>query len=197
MIAGVIPASGLSSRMGTSKALLDAGGRTFLACVASALAEGGCRPILVVVRDPGGAEASEALGLGLEVVVNPDPREGPISSLRSAIRSLPEEVEGMAVCPVDHPLVSPSTVTSLLDAWKRHPAVAVVPTHEGRRGHPALLGRVLFPELLEEGLEAGARTVLRRHPDEIVEVPVSEVGILVDVDTMEDYLRYLDARETP
>jgi molybdenum cofactor cytidylyltransferase len=65
----------------------------------------------------------------------------------------------------------------------------VQPTFEGVRGHPVLFARALFPELLEEALPEGARTVLRRYLGSRLLLPVDDPGILADIDTPEDYRR--------
>ncbi|MBW3534583.1 MAG: nucleotidyltransferase family protein [Gemmatimonadetes bacterium] len=178
--------------MGTSKALLDAGGRTFVERVVAALARGGCGPVLTVVRDPAGAEARAARRAGARVVANPDPSEGPISSLRTALRALDGSEDAVAFLPVDHPLVKGRTVEELLAAFRDGGAVAVLPVHDGRRGHPVLLSRALFPELLEGGLDEGARTVLRRHAEALREVEVDDPGILADIDDPAAYRRHVD-----
>lgn len=191
-VAGIVPAAGRSTRMGTPKPLLDAGGRSFLQAVVGALGRGGCAPVLVVLRERSGPVAAMAGTAGARVVVNPDPSAGPISSLRAGIRALDEAeeaVDGVAFCPVDHPLVAPDTVERLLRAFRAGDAPAAVPAHGGRRGHPVFFRRSLFSELLEDGLEEGARTVLHRHLEEVEEVAVEDEGVVVDIDTLGEYRR--------
>lgn len=194
-VVGVVPAAGRSTRMGSPKPLLEADGRSFLQRVIAALSEGGCRPVLVVVRDPSGPVGAMARGAGAGVVRNPDPSAGPISSLRAGLRSASEryeveEVEACAFCPVDHPKVRAATVSVLLEALREDDADAVVPSHGDRRGHPVVFRHTLFRELLEDDLEEGARTVLHRHEESLREVPVDDPGVLVDIDTLSDYRRH-------
>lgn len=189
-VAGIVPAAGLSTRMGRSKPLLDADGRSFLHRVVGALAGGGCDPVVVVVRDDGGPEAELGRETGARVLVNPDPSDGPVSSLRVALRSLDPGVEGCAFCPADHPRVDPETVARLRDAFLESDAPVVVPRHGSRRGHPVFFRSTLFPELLEEGLPEGARTVIRRHAGAVLEVEVGDAGVLVDIDTPGEYRRH-------
>lgn len=192
-VAAIIPASGRSSRMGTSKALLDADGKTFLERVAGALAAGGCGPLFVVVEDLRSPVAATARTAGCIPVGNPDPSEGPISSIRAALSVLPAEVEAFAICPVDHPRVEPSTVRALLEDFAAHGAPVTLPVHDGERGHPALFRRDLSDELRAPGLPEGARTVVERHGGDVREVPVDDEGILVDIDTLPEYRRHYPA----
>jgi len=176
--------------MGRSKALLDAGGRTFLARILASFGDGGARPLLVIVTDPNGPEAEEARSRGAEVLENPDPTPGSISSLQIGIRGLPADAPAVFFCPVDHPLFRPDTVRALRSAFVRTHARVLSPVHGGYRGHPVLFHRALFPELLEEGLQDGARTVIARYLEDRRDVPVDDPGVLVDIDTPEDYRRH-------
>jgi CTP:molybdopterin cytidylyltransferase MocA len=172
--------------MGRSKALLAPAGRSFLGRVTDALREGGCDPVMVVVRDGASPEAAEAQALGLQRVVNPDPSDGPVSSLRAGLAALPTAVAGCVWWPVDYPLVRSDTVAVLVASFAKAPDCIVIPAHGGRHGHPVVFPRQLFPRLAEPGLAEGARTVVREHPRRVT-VAVDDPGILTDVDTPQDY----------
>ncbi len=190
---GVIPAAGRSARLGKPKALLDAGGRTFLDRVVTALSQGGCDRVIVVVEEAGGVLGATAQRAGALVLENPSPEDGPISSVRVAVGGLEEGVSAIALCPVDHPLVLPETVACLLAAFRAGDKRIVVPTHGGRRGHPLILDASLLPELLSDELPEGVRTLVRRHSSERMEIPVEDEGVLVDIDTLPDYRRHFPA----
>lgn len=186
----IVAAAGLSVRMGTSKPLLEVGGRSFLAHVLGALQEGGALPILVVVRELDSPESEEAKAQGGIPVLNPDPAPGPISSLQAGIRALPEGTRGTLFCPSDHPLFAAETVQALIGAFLAGEAPLVAPAFNGKRGHPVIFGRELFPELLCQELPEGARTVVGRYLEHRLLVPVQDPGILADIDTLDDYKRH-------
>ena len=186
----MIPCSGSSTRMGTSKAMLDVEGRTFLERVIHAHRAGGCSRVLVALPTQDGPVAAMAEEAGAEVVLNPSPEDGPIGSLRASLRVLDDAVEGVCFCPVDHPLIHEDTVQNLIDVFQRSQARLVVPTFNGERGHPVLFGRVLFDELLNDALPEGARTVVHRHREDIASVPVDDKGTVTDIDDMETYRRH-------
>lgn len=179
--------------MGTAKALLDADGRTFLERVVAFLTAGGCAPVLVVVEDLRSPVAAVARTAGCTPVLNPDAAEGPISSIRAGIAALPTGVEAFVVCPVDHPRVEPGTVAGLLAGFIRGRPPLAIPTLDGERGHPTLFSAELIPELLEPGLEEGARTVVLRHLERALLVPVDDEGVMADIDTLPEYRRFYPA----
>ena len=190
-VAGIVPCAGASRRMGRSKALLELEGRTFVRRVVEALAGGGCAPVLVVVRPGDDDEARAAREAGATVLENPNPGEGPITSLRLALDHLDPEIDAVAFCPVDHPLLKADTVQTLLSAAEGGEAPLALPVHEGERGHPGVFGRALFDELLDPELEGGARTVVHRHLDEALLVEVEDPGVVTDIDTPEGYREVL------
>jgi molybdenum cofactor cytidylyltransferase len=185
--AGVVPSAGASERMGRPKGLLPVDGVSFLRRTVSALREGGCDPVLVIVAEGERELAEEAEAASARVLLNPDPGEGPITSLRLAIDELRGSVAGLAYLPVDHPLVRSETVRELLEAAREAHASLTLPTHGGERGHPALFGAALFDELTDPSLEGGARTVVHAHLAEALLVPVDDPGVLIDIDTPATY----------
>ncbi len=196
-VAAVIPAAGRSFRMGMPKALLDAGGSSFLARVMGSLRHGGAGPLLVVVADPTGPIAEEARRHGGQIVLNPHPSRGPISSLQSGIGALPPEVAAILLCPVDHPLFEPDTVRALIQDFLRTRPPLLVPLFRGRRGHPVLFSRKIFPDLLEDNLPEGARTVVRRYLRDGLQLSVDDPGVLANIDTPEDYRSHFSRAPRP
>lgn len=185
--AGVVPSSGASTRMGTNKGLLEVEGRSFLRRTVHALAEGGCEPVLVVVAEGEEALAAEADAAGAIVLLNPDPGDGPITSLRIALGAIDRSMEGVAYLPVDHPMVRPETVRNLLDAARASGSALTIPTYESKRGHPAVFGKALFDELLDPKLVGGAKTVVYRHLSDALLLDVDDGGVVIDIDTPAEY----------
>lgn len=191
-VAGIVLAGGRSARMGEPKPLLPVEGTTFLERAVRVLAEGGCEPIVAVV--PPGEERLLALAsrAGARGIPNPDPEAEQIDSLRRGLHALGPGVRGAAVLPVDHPRVRPATVSALLVAFQETGAPIVRPVHGDRPGHPVLFARRVWDELDDPDLESGARDIVHRHHAEIHEVPVDDPGIVIDVNTREEYEREVE-----
>jgi molybdenum cofactor cytidylyltransferase len=190
---GVILAAGLSSRMKRPKPLLAVGAETFAERTANTLRQAGCRRIWLVVN--AGAEWARHFPAGedLQVVMNDQPESEQVDSLRLVIRALPPETDALLVLPVDMPLVNPSTLVALVAAYEAEPAPLYLPFHNTVAGHPILLDRSLFQEVLATELEEGLRSLVMSHAREMREVAVDDPGILVDIDTPDDYWRHIEA----
>lgn len=176
-VAAVLTAAGLSTRMGAPKALLDWGGESLIRHQVSQLA--GCGQVIVVLGHE--AEAiRKVLPAGVRVVVNPDYASGRVSSLLAGFRAIEGAPAGVLVVGVDQPL-GPGVVETLLEAAQE---AVVVPSFEGRRGHPVLFRGELLPELLAiSEAQEGLRAVTRRHARQ--EVPVGSAWVLADLNTPE------------
>jgi molybdenum cofactor cytidylyltransferase len=61
----------------------------------------------------------------------------------------------------------------------------VVPTIEGKRGNPVLWSRRFFPDLMALEGDIGARNLIGRYGEAVIEVPVAGQGALTDIDTQE------------
>ncbi|MBI4482700.1 MAG: nucleotidyltransferase family protein [Acidobacteria bacterium] len=197
MIAGVILAAGESQRMGQAKALLPYKGTTFLGHVIRALDRSGLGAVYVVLGHGADHIISQVEWGPAYLLVNPHYGQGQLSSVQTALRHLKDRAEAVVLCLIDHPLVSSVLVRSLLGAFRETQAPVVLPVCHGRRGHPVLFSRRVFPELLSAPPEVGARAVVRAHAAEVVEVKTEDEGILVNVDTPEAYRALLNRNDDP
>jgi molybdenum cofactor cytidylyltransferase len=194
MLAAVILSGGSSSRMGSPKALLPYQGRPFL----EHLLQITTHPKIGVRRVVLGAHAEpiakEVHLSAEEIVINDDWEKGQLSSIQTGIRSLPAGTDGMLLCLIDHPLVSKPLINELIEAFYKKHAPIVLPVYEGRRGHPVIFAATLYQELLDAPLDTGARTVVWAHAQEVLEVPTSEEGCVLNLNDPETLQRALGRR---
>ena len=193
MIPGVILASGLSTRMGRSKALLPLapGGPSFVQHIATTLLGGGVSDVLVVGRPDDDELRGEVDRVaGVRFIENPHAETGQLSSVVAGVNAVDHPgTRGVVITPVDVPLITVATVAAVLGAFVKTAAPIVRASTGGRHGHPVLFAHALFGELRRADPSIGAKAVLRAHEAEIVNVEVADPGILEDVDSPEDYER--------
>jgi len=183
MLAVAILAAGESRRMGTPKALLDYRGKSFV----EHLIDVTQHPRVGLLRVVLGAKADDIRSrIAVKpdvIVVNDEWRSGQLSSIQTAIRSLPQgATEGLMLCPVDHPMISREIVTQLIVAFDASPKTVILPSHKRRRGHPVIFRVCLYDELLTASPDIGARQVVWNHANDIEEVATDDAGVTLNVD---------------
>ncbi len=175
--------------MGAPKPLVELDGRPLLAHVLDAVRASDVGETVVVL----GFEADRvrsAVPLGeARVVVNPGFRDGMSSSLRAGVAALDPSSRAFFVVLGDAPFVRSSTYAALRAARARTGARIVLPTYRGVRGNPVLIDRTLETEVDRISGDRGCRALHQRHPEETVEVPVDDPGVVVDLDTPDDLAR--------
>jgi molybdenum cofactor cytidylyltransferase len=191
VLPGIVLAAGNSVRMRSPKALLPSpDGRPFLTRIVQTLREGGISDLVVVSgRDHDAlVELLTQDALLPSIVRNPDPSRGQLSSLLIGMDAVVRpDTEAILVTLVDVPMVAISTVTRVVTAWQRSRAPIVRPAIGTRHGHPVIFDRAVFDALRSAPLDAGAKSVVRAHEHDLLNVPVDDEGCLVDVDTPEEY----------
>jgi molybdenum cofactor cytidylyltransferase len=183
LFSAIVLAAGKSERMGRPKALLPFRGSTFLENILDAIARSLIKNTVVVVGHHR-QEIANRLSVP-NLVFNPDYAQGMITSFQTGIRALPPGSAGAILFLVDHPLVEAATINLLLANFAANRII--IPVFNGRRGHPVLFSNEILQEILALPPSQGANIVVRRDLSRIIEVPVDAPGILVDVDTPEDF----------
>jgi len=186
--ATLILAAGRSARMGADKALLAYRSTTFVQYLAGLY--GALGPVFVATN-PELAQRMEPLAMDANPVVNSNPELGLFSSVRLGVRELDSPVSRLLVMPVDCILPDDTVPRRLLDSAADAPKFDVhVPIHGKKRGHPVLLTQTLFRSLLSFPPESVFSAVLERF--RVVEVEVDEPWIHLNMNTPDDYERFLD-----
>jgi molybdenum cofactor cytidylyltransferase len=186
-IAAVVLAAGRSSRMGgPNKLLAEIAGRPLVRIVAEAVLASKARPVVVVTGHQRERVEAVLAGMPVTFVHNPNYANGLGTSLRAGVAALPPNIDGAIVCLGDMPQVDAALIDRLsaaLDPDKG--ALVVVPTIKGRRGNPVVWSKRFFPDLTAIEGDVGARHLIGRYAEAVVEVPVEGRAAFTDVDTPE------------
>jgi molybdenum cofactor cytidylyltransferase len=193
MIAAVVLSAGESSRMGRPKALLPIGGETFIGRIVRTLKQTSVGKVIVVLGHNADEMSQRIAHLPVEILVNRDYKNGQLTSLQVAVRSLDSQndCDGMLVHLVDHPYIDARLVEIMIERFYASGKSLVVPRRAGKRGHPVIFSRLLFGELLAAPLDEGAKAVVNAHREDTLEVETDDEGITVDVDTPEIYRQHV------
>jgi molybdenum cofactor cytidylyltransferase len=187
-VAAILLAAGKSRRMGRCKQLLPLGDTTVIGRCLDTLKCGGVNDIVVVVSPDASEVVRAAEQHAVMIAVNHEGNGDMASSIRCGREALAACYKGVLIALCDYPLVSPATVGLLAHMNTLFPDSIVTPLHSGRRGHPLLIARSILNEL-EPGFTL--RDLLDREPARVYELPVDDPGVLLDMDTPDDYVRII------
>jgi molybdenum cofactor cytidylyltransferase len=186
-IAAIVLAAGRSTRMGgPNKLLAEIARRPLVRIAAEAALASRASPVIVVTGHQRDEVEKVLAGLPVQLVHNPNFAEGLGTSLRAGIAAVPGDADGAIVCLGDMPQVDRALIDRLIGAFDAdRGALIVMPTFEGNRGNPVLWSRRFFPDLMAIEGDVGARHLIGRYGEAVVEVPIEGKAALVDVDTPE------------
>jgi molybdenum cofactor cytidylyltransferase len=185
-------AAGSGSRFGGGKLLAKLGGRPIIEAVFDNLGKAPVDEIISIVGADAKGLREVCERYGVRTVANEEWERGQSTSVLAGLRACGGEAAVILLG--DQPFIGAEAVERLVAAFAEGAKVAVA-TYEGKRRNPVLFSREVWP-LLEAELagDEGARSVLRRHPELVVEVPCEGVGDPTDVDTREDLRRLEEMR---
>ena len=192
----IVLAAGISSRMGSPKQLLPFGGKTILQSVVDALLSADLDGIVVVLGHRAEAVRESLAGRNVRFSLNSDYPKGMLSSVRSGISALPGSADAALIALADQPQIEAGVVSRVVSAYREGEKGIVIPTYRGRRGHPALLDLNRYrKEIAALSEDQGLKPVMRGHPEDTLELPEEDAGILRDLDTPEEYQAELERRQ--
>lgn len=178
MCDAIVLAGGFSSRTQMNKLELTIKGEPILRIVVMTLQQC-CHDIIVV----GGHYYNEVAKMledmeHVRVVNNPNYNEGMFSSVLTGVAYMTRD---FILIPGDYPFILESTYNSIINTEGE----MVVPTYKGRKGHPIFIRQQLIHPLLMESPLSNLKIFRDRY--QVTYLPVEDEGILIDIDTIEEY----------
>jgi len=200
MIRAIVLAAGASSRMGQAKAALPLGttGDTVVSRVVTTLLAAGLPSVAVVAGAHIDAVrvAMPAFEPRARVVEHLGWAEGQLSSLLAGLAAVDDpQLEAILVTLVDVPLVRPASVAAIVAAWRESRAPIVRPMDPStslraggaRHGHPVIFDRAVFDDLRSADPRIGAKAIFAAHASRLFDVPITDAGAYLDIDTPDEY----------
>jgi molybdenum cofactor cytidylyltransferase len=190
-VGGIVLAAGLSSRMGQSKPLMPwLNDKTVIEHILEQVQQANLTQIVVVTGYRGEQVAGKAKTLGINAVDNPDYVRGEmLSSLKIGLLAQAETIAAALVILGDQPRIEISVLREVIDAYTLEKGEIVAPIYQGQRGHPILISRPYWGEMVALPVGGAPRDVIQRHRDVLYLVDVKTDSVLSDIDTPEDYVQ--------
>jgi molybdenum cofactor cytidylyltransferase len=145
--------------------------------------------VVVVTGHRGEAVEAALADHAVRCIHNPAYATGEmLSSIQVGLVAAHAASAGALLALADQPQMQLAVVQQVLDAFDESNGQAlVIPSYAKRRGHPIVLPRWLWPEVLALPAADTLRTSIQRHATAIRYVEVDTASVLADLDTPEQY----------
>jgi molybdenum cofactor cytidylyltransferase len=187
MVSAILLGAGESKRMGKNKLLLPWGKKTIFEHCLETLLRSEVEEIIVVINDRLKAFIHPIHTKKVKVIINPHYKRGMSTSIRRGVQAIASGSEGILIALGDQPFIKTRTINAIIKAFTQGKEAILVPSFRGKRGHPVIFHRRFRRELLNLKGDAGGKSIVERHPGEILEIPLKSEGVVKDIDLWEDY----------
>ena len=186
-IHAVLLAAGRSERMGrNNKLLLNVDGIPLVRKSAINILNSNVTSMTVVTGFDENKIVNALSGLNVNFVKNINFREGLSSSLKAGLANITPTPSAVIICLADMPKIQPEHINQLIENFDPLKGWEIcIPTNNGKRGNPVLIGSRFFPYIFETNGDFGAKQIMKQHSDKIVEVEIGTSDIHFDIDTQD------------
>jgi molybdenum cofactor cytidylyltransferase len=186
-VIGIVLAAGESRRMGRLKALLPFGEKTVIEQVLQPLLQAELAAVVVVLGYRAADIAAVIQQLPVQILHNPEYQHGMTTSVQVALRHITPVPDAYLLALVDQPQLSQEILQRLLATCECTSKGIIIPTYQGKRGHPIVIAARYRQDILALGTQQGLHVVTRAHPEDTLTMPVDTDDILRDMDYQTDY----------
>jgi len=189
-ISAIVLAAGMSKRMGRPKLILPWGETTIIGQVVHVLLESGINDIVIVAGAYKGEVEKALNNFPVRFAHNPKSTSDEMTrSLQIGLEAINENTDAVLVVLGDQPQIEIKVLEKLIDSYCQSAKKLVFPSYQKRRGHPWIVDRSLWSEILILSWPDTLRGFVNEHANEIDYVVVERDTILRDIDTPEEYSR--------
>jgi molybdenum cofactor cytidylyltransferase len=190
MITAIVPAAGLSSRMGQNKLLMRFGNKSLIEHAVDTLTASNVTEIVVVLGHEANEIRNQLEGKQVRFVENRNYREGLSTSVRVGMAAVLKGADAIMIYLADQPLLESDEIKRVIQAFadaKREGKSIVVPFFGNRRGNPVILDASYREMAFDIAGDAGCRRIIKRHPEQVFAIRMETDHVVRDVDTPEDF----------
>lgn len=187
MVSVILLAAGESKRMGKPKLLMPLGKATILEQTIDNFLASKVNEVIVVL----GYRAEEMMKKiaikPIKIAINPAYHQGMSTSIVKGLSLVDDRAQAVMLALADQPFVKSQIINRLIEEFLSHNKGIAIPVCHRRRGHPVIFAIKYKEELMGLTGDVGGRQIIRRHPNDILEVAINSESIITDIDTISDY----------
>jgi len=188
----IVPAAGLSRRMGQPKLVMDLLGKPVVQWLLETLDQPEIEATIIVMRSSDEPlQTCVAQTEAIQVLPEADPPDMR-ASVEHALTEIrqnfdPQPDDAWLLIPADHPILDAGALRELLARWREVTADILIPTHRGRRGHPTFFRWPLANHVAAIPADSGINNLLKSEYVNVEEYESTSPGVVLDLDTPADF----------
>ena len=190
-VSAILLGAGESKRMGVDKLSLPWGKKTVLDHCLETLLKSEVKEVIVVLSPRDKMLKGLSQRRKVKAVVNPLFRKGMSTSIRRGLQTIHPNRQGILIALGDQPYLKMRTINALIRTFGQGKEGIILPSFQGRMGHPVIFHNKYKKELLNLKGDVGGRSIIEKHPEDVRVVPVKSEGVVKDIDTWQDYVKEL------
>ncbi len=184
MVSAILLAAGEAKRMGELKQLMPLGNTTMVEQTIDNLLGSGVSEVIVVLGHKAEEVRKRIVSRPVKMAVNPTYRQGMGTSIAAGLKFVDSRAQAVMLTLADQPFINSQTINRLIEEFESHNKGIAIPTYKGRRGHPLIFSIKYKTQLSRLKGDIGGREIIKRHPEDVLEVAVDCEGIVFDIDTL-------------
>ena len=188
----IILAAGMSTRFPGNKLLCRVFGEPLVRIIAKNALNSKADKVVVVTGFEADKVRKSLEGLDVDIIYNEEYEKGMSFSVKKGISYVRDIAEAAIIHPADVAFVPPEVFNKVIDCYLETRARIVVAAYRGIKGHPILFDSSLFNEIMKISEETmGLKYVVNKYRNEMNIVETNFEEVLLDIDTLEDLMKYL------
>lgn len=122
----------------------------------------------------------------IKFVINQNFKEGQTSSFKEGLKAVSPDIKGIMLLPVDLPLIKKETLDNLIDYFLQKTPLILIPTYQGKHGHPPIFNISLKDEFLNLENSKPLFEIQHKYNERIVNFPVEDSGVVLSFNTAQE-----------
>ena len=184
-LALIMLAAGNSRRFGSNKLMYQVEGKTMYRHVLEELQKAAAKMqngrIVVVTQEKFAEIIDAAKEIGAEALINSQPERGISSSMQIGLESA-KDADACLFTVSDQPWLTAETIIALYDAFQSENKGMACTIRGEKTGNPCIFSKKYYRELMEITGDKGGKQIIKRYPEDVTYLKISDERELQDVD---------------
>lgn len=181
-MAGILLAAGLSKRFGSNKLLFNIQNQPLVRRTALCLLESGIDDLWVIVGHQADHVMAVLEDLPVHFIFNQQYQQGRMHSVHVGWENIPDDVEGVLICPADLPNLELLDIQQVISEFQRLKNALIIPYFNQQRGHPIAIPAHYRQQILDYLPRGGCRAFIAEHPQLVHALQTNSSNIINDLD---------------